>query len=685
MSKSSLHSQSSLSSVGGALMRTGGTPPGGTTSTEEQSAGPRRLSGQSSSSSSRKAPLDMNKPRTATPASASSSSAFQSRQQQQQQMQSHQQRQNGRPLVGPTTTSSSSSSATAGAARPQVVIENRGGKPRAVWQFFPEGANEDDDEGSDEQGSSDPQKRVKEAAFDQTVRLQRGEDPELRRIRQLTTKQKHFSPTQDFKYGESDFEPEFDEPGRNDQEVAPEERVGFSFAARRSPEELASVINKRVDILYSDHKIRAMRREALVKEKERMEEEFYKMQQQLMSGATKAGRKEINIDEFHEYWKERVQEYQDTQMIRQKLKEQKEAVKEREELAECTFKPDLGGSDRWSKARQQVIGKYKEKFLRMATLQFRELKSLEDLHTVEAGVEYNLKLECEQKLTEVLQENPTLVDRFLSTEKGSTLLKNRTQAYLQANPQIAKDRAEAEALSDILNKSRENIRDRVLDDYRARRIHQRRALAIRKLHVVVELQRLEHEYREMALNVKGDKTLVVAAMKAIEADYHAKYGNKFTPPTRESVRTHETESSTTRKSATVEFRKEKMHNLAPEKPTDSASSKNSSRGWGRRMAGDPLRRDGGNKPKLPSKAEEQKLQEQEEQKQAEEVRKRGSGMFFQTDLVARLKKDPWFLVAKHAAATETMAQQRAEMLEREKAEGGLPKFPVNQCIGSHMA
>ena len=56
------------------------------------------------------------------------------------------------------------------------------------------------------------------------------------------------------RYAESDFALTHNDPGDNDEEIAPEAVVGFSFAARRSPEELAQVINKRVEILYSDHK-----------------------------------------------------------------------------------------------------------------------------------------------------------------------------------------------------------------------------------------------------------------------------------------------------------------------------------------------------------------------------------------------------------------------------------------------
>lgn len=55
-------------------------------------------------------------------------------------------------------------------------------------------------------------------------------------------------------------------------------------------------------------------------------------------------------------------------------------MKAREELAECTFKPDTSGSERWQKARQQTIAKYKEKFLRMAELQQREIRALEEYY-----------------------------------------------------------------------------------------------------------------------------------------------------------------------------------------------------------------------------------------------------------------------------------------------------------------
>mmetsp|Transcript_20407 Transcript_20407/g.51573 ORF Transcript_20407/g.51573 Transcript_20407/m.51573 type:complete len:468 (+) Transcript_20407:267-1670(+) len=467
-----------------------------------------------------------------------------------------------------------------------------------------------------------------------------------------------------------------------------------------------------------------------------MEEQFYKMQQDYL--VHNKSRKQLSVEQFHEYWTERVQEYKDTHMIRQKLKEQKDALKAREELAECTFKPDTSGSERWQKARQQTIAKYKEKFLRMAELQQREIRALEDLHTVEASVDYNLKLECEKKMEEVLQENPSLVDRFLNTAKGQTLLSNRTKAYMEANPDIGEERAEAEATSDILAKSRENIRDRVLDDYRARRIHQRRALAIRKLHVVVELQRLEHEYTEMALNVKGDKTLVVAAMKGIEADYARKFGrSSFTPGTRrQSVISHGTESfhakkviqksnphamtglihdhfggdapsrmgpsagrnSQTSGTANSIIAKAASGSGSTTSGTTAAAASSSSttshelangrgppgaRAWGRRMAGDPL------EPKFPpnikTKTQLKAEKEKEEEDREEELRKRECGLFFQTDLVGRLKQEPWFLVAKHAAAAETVALEREKLLELSKDYGELPKFDIAQCAGSHMA
>eukprot|EP00392_Amoebophrya_sp_AT5.2_P013110 g13221.t1 len=135
----------------------------------------------------------------------------------------------------------------------EVVIEERGGKARAVWRFYNDDKNSEDD--------GDAASNLINDAFEQTVELNsagggggnRREDPELRRIRKLVHKdQAKFSPGQE--YVESDFALTHNDPGDNDEEIAPEAVVGFSFAARRSPEELAQVINKRVEILYSDHK-----------------------------------------------------------------------------------------------------------------------------------------------------------------------------------------------------------------------------------------------------------------------------------------------------------------------------------------------------------------------------------------------------------------------------------------------
>jgi len=137
-----------------------------------------------------------------------------------------------------------------------VVIEERGGKARAVWRFYNDDKNSEDD--------GDAASNLINDAFEQTVELNsagggggnRREDPELRRIRKLVHKdQAKFSPGQEFRYVESDFALTHNDPGDNDEEIAPEAVVGFSFAARRSPEELAQVINKRVEILYSDHKL----------------------------------------------------------------------------------------------------------------------------------------------------------------------------------------------------------------------------------------------------------------------------------------------------------------------------------------------------------------------------------------------------------------------------------------------
>ncbi len=82
-----------------------------------------------------------------------------------------------------------------------------------------------------------------------------------------------------------------------------------------------------------------------------------------------------------------------------------------------------------------------------------------------------------------MDKNVALVDEFLSTEKGKNLVMNRTAAYLKANEGLDRVQAEQEAIADILTKNRDNIKERVIEDFRARRMAQRRNLAVRKIQV----------------------------------------------------------------------------------------------------------------------------------------------------------------------------------------------------------
>ncbi|CAD7972554.1 unnamed protein product [Amoebophrya sp. A25] len=546
----------------------------------------------------------------------------------------------------------------------EVVVEQRGGRPRAVWRFYSE---QDAVTGSEAPSGDEQERKLKEDAFDATIALQQQE------------------PRDDFKYTEQDFPVAINDPGTNEDKVDPQTRVGYALSTYRSPDERNDIIDRRVDILYNDHKVRTARREALKREKEKLDEERYLEQKNYL--LKQKSRREMTDEEFGSYWKERMHEWKDTMAVRAKLKEKKDEIQEREELAECTFKPDTSTSLKWTQKRQQSIQKHKTSLLRIARLQRDQLQQLEQLHSLEASIEYNLKLECEKKLEQASAENPVLVDRFLATEKGAQLLENRTAAYLAANSEVVEDsiiaasssitreRAESEAVRDILDKSLENIRERVIDDFRARRIHQRRAVSIRKLHAVVELQRIENEYRELATHLKGDRKLVLAAMRLIEEEYEAAFGGQ-TASASSVTPTSTGTTPTTVKSASASFA-----------PGNRGRQKEPLRGWGRKMLSDPVK-----EASLPSTSKGTSEGPQGKEKaspltssaagglmlstaassasqgsnpgsgpassasqKAEELRKRASGMFFQTDLVTRLKQEPWFLVAKHAAETEVAA------------------------------
>lgn len=58
------------------------------------------------------------------------------------------------------------------------------------------------------------------------------------------------------------------------------------------------------------------------------------------------------------------------------------------------------------------------------------------------------------------------------------------------------DRAESEAIADIVQKNEENIRERILSDFRQKRLIQRKNLSKRKLQTITELERVEEQYKE---------------------------------------------------------------------------------------------------------------------------------------------------------------------------------------------
>merc|ERR1712194_317711 len=170
------------------------------------------------------------------------------------------------------------------------------------------------------------------------------------------------------------------------------------------------------------------------------------------------------------------------QRVQDKLTRDKE--KEAEEMAECTFRPQLATKNAYAKRRDVARARLRKTLGTLALRQKEEMDLLESLHAVENHAEQRLRGECEDRLEHALAQNVPLVDEFLATEKGKTLVINRTQAYLKANEGLSKLDAEQEAITDILTKNKENLKERVMEEFRQRRLSQRRNLSLRKLQAV---------------------------------------------------------------------------------------------------------------------------------------------------------------------------------------------------------
>lgn len=117
-----------------------------------------------------------------------------------------------------------------------------------------------------------------------------------------------------------------------------------------------------------------------------------------------------------------------------------------------------------------------------------------------------------------MEKNVDLVDKFLDTGKGKDLLGARATAYMKANPGLSQNRAEQEAITDIVQRNEENMKRKILDEFRVKRIDYRNNICIKKLQTVQELMKLEAEYKNFIANYKHPRNVAVALQEIDKSD-----------------------------------------------------------------------------------------------------------------------------------------------------------------------
>lgn len=181
---------------------------------------------------------------------------------------------------------------------------------------------------------------------------------------------------------------------------------------------------------------------------------------------------------------------------REIVRRQNAALKEVEEMAECTFKPKLVA--RSAAQRRETAKERDRKILvqRLGAGQKAHLQDLEQVGAEEEEYERQLRRECEAELEEKVGSASSRdeVEEFLRGDAGRKALADRVQAYIEANPGIGEVRATEEARKDVAKAREAALREELMERFKEKRRLGRKRMQIRRLHLVHKLAQLEAQY-----------------------------------------------------------------------------------------------------------------------------------------------------------------------------------------------
>jgi len=246
-------------------------------------------------------------------------------------------------------------------------------------------------------------------------------------------------------------------------------------------------VQARFEALYKDDVQRRIRKEKRIAEHVAREDSRTRSMQIGSSRNSVSARRWE--DRYIELCQLQAEKERKDEMMRNELERQREF----DEMQECSFRPHINASPK-QRAHSEARRKADEVGKRLAERQKCHLHVIQNIQQEEVEFDDRMKGECEVALAKTSEESHKTVDAFLQGEEGQRELCDRARAYQDANPGIDEDRAFAEAKGDIVHASSQNLRSKVLAEFKDRRQVERKRFQIRRLQVIHELVKLEAEW-----------------------------------------------------------------------------------------------------------------------------------------------------------------------------------------------
>eukprot|EP00927_Polykrikos_kofoidii_P072289 TRINITY_DN68425_c0_g1_i1.p1 TRINITY_DN68425_c0_g1~~TRINITY_DN68425_c0_g1_i1.p1 ORF type:complete len:786 (+),score=125.62 TRINITY_DN68425_c0_g1_i1:51-2408(+) len=262
---------------------------------------------------------------------------------------------------------------------------------------------------------------------------------------------------------------------------------------------------KRCDFLYREHEMRQRRWLDRFAEKHKHEEKIAKERLKCTVRV-----RPFNKGSFKNWYDDRLIMYTEACEKRQELHIAEARQRAAEEIAKCSFTPQVTSRSPPSLGRcpsDAVVAKTPgqtkedhdclEKIAEtLVSAQAKQLEVLRNLDTRKRELEVQAGSDANETVAKMVEKGRCQIERFAKTEEGRDMVAERVREYVELNPGLEEENAAAEAVEDLLQAGEDRVRQQATNALEQRLHADLQLLQLDRLKATRELIRLQKSHEE---------------------------------------------------------------------------------------------------------------------------------------------------------------------------------------------